>query len=331
MESIWFKVKVWWYKQTHFEFFSIPKLYFPIALYALFVAIQLRDFYWIKYVNPRIYLSGIVEHSKNYLLKKIPSQYSISSVFGEKGISLHELVEKITKASLEFPLVIKPDCGSRGLNIYKVTSFEELEQKYDNARNYVIQEYADYKNEYAVFYIRYPNEPTGKVTSLVQKEFMKFIGDGNTTLWNLISHHPRAWLYTKRMQEVFSNKELASVVPKDKVISASFVGAHSGGTIFLDKNHLITEKISRVFDAITQEIPEFYYGRYDVKAHSLKDLENGNFKVLELNGALGEPVHMYHPGTSITKGYSILFSNWFQMSKIARLNKKRGVSVYKKT
>jgi hypothetical protein len=31
-------------------------------------------------------------------------------------------------------------------------------------------------------------------------------------------------------------------------------------------------------------MPEFYFGRYDIKTKSVKDLYEGKFKIIELNG-----------------------------------------------
>lgn len=330
MKKIKTTIKIWWYKQTHFEFFSIKRLYFPVVIYSIYKAMEMRDFYWLKYVNPNIYLSGITEHSKELLLQFLPKEQSIKSFFIPKGTSDKDIERLYLESKISFPLVVKPDCGSRGLRIYKVHSLNELIDQHNNSANFLVQESVDLPLEFAVFYIRYPNKEFGKVTSLVQKEFMKFVGDGQSTLFDLIMNHNRAWLYIKRMKEVYSQEQLYSIVPNGSIVEASFVGSHSGGTIFYDKNNLITEKLSEKIDEITKHIPEFYYGRYDVKTNSFEEMEKGNFKILELNAAIGEPVHMYDPKTSVLRGYSILLSYWSVMTKIARINKKRKIIPVKK-
>lgn len=330
MKNIFTSIKIWWYKQTHFEFFSIPKIYLPIVIFSLYQAIKMRDFYWLKYVNPNIYLSGITEHSKQLLLQHIPISNRINDIFVPKNSSLKEIKEKIKSSSLSFPLVIKPDCGSRGIDIYKVNNIDELPVDLDLTRKYVIQEMVIRDNEYGVFYIKYPNEKKGSVVSLVEKEYMKFIGDGNRTLRELIMDHDRAWLYLKRMDQVYSREELQTIIPTGVTIPASFVGSHSGGTIFHDVSNKITKPLSRCIDTLSSHIPEFYYGRYDIKADSIADIQRGNFKVLELNAAIGEPAHMYDPNNSIYKGYSILLSFWQKMATIAQQNKSRKISPAKK-
>lgn len=330
MNNLSLKVRSWLYKQTHFEFFSINRLYLPVLVYSLYQSILFRKLFWYAYVNPIIYNGGLNEHSKQALLKYFTGKNLIPSFFIKKGSSKKILEQLCLDSKLSFPLVVKPDCASRGKNIYKVYSMKELLETYNNSIDYLVQEVIDLPEEFAVFYVRYPDKERGYVTSLVQKEFMKFVGDGKKTLLELIYTHPRAWLYLKKMNKIFPKDEQARVLEKDEVIKASFVGSHNGGTIFYNKSSLITEKISHYFDSLTKKIPEFYYGRYDIKAKSLKDLENGDFKVLELNAAIGEPVHMYDPKTTIKQGYSILLSYWVTMKKIAIQNKKRGISLAKK-
>lgn len=330
MNGLFLTVKSWWYKQTHFEFFSIHRLYLPVLFYSLYQSLVFRKIHWYAYVNPRIYNAGLNEHSKQEVLKYFSKKNSIPSFFIKKGSTQKQLEQKFLDSKLSFPLVVKPDHATRGKRIYKVYSLDELLETYNNSVDYLIQETIDLPEEFAIFYVRYPNDDKGTVTSLVQKEFMKFIGDGKKTLMQLICEHPRAWLYLTRMKEIFTYDELHKIVQKNNIIKASFVGSHSGGTVFYNKNHLISKKLSQYIDSLTKKVPEFYYGRYDVKAESFDALENGDFKILELNAAIGEPVHMYDPTTTIIEGYSILLGYWSIMKKIALQNKKRGVSLAKK-
>lgn len=58
-------------------------------------------------------------------------------------------------------------------------------------------------------------------------------------------------------------------------------------TDFVNLNHLITPKLIRIIDNISKKILNFYLGRYDIRAHSLEDVTNGNFYILEANGTMG--------------------------------------------
>jgi virulence-associated protein VapD len=56
---------------------------------------------------------------------------------------------------------------------------------------------------------------------------------------------------------------------------------------FINLNHLITPKLNMIIDNISKQIPNFYVGRYDIRAYTLEQLINGKFYILEANGTMG--------------------------------------------
>jgi hypothetical protein len=330
MKYFFINLKVWWYKQTHFEFFGKTKKYLPISIFAFYQALKIQSFNWISYINPTIYKSGLFGHSKNYLLNQLPQEVILKSVFIKKKTLVSVVIKMIHNKELTFPLVVKPDCLYNGIGIQKIENIKELTKKYDGNYDLLIQEFASYKKEYALFYIRFPEDTNGKIISLIEKEFMQFVGNGILTLAEIINNHPRGWLYIKKLTEIYSEKKLQSIPKHNEIILAGFIGSHHRGVLFHNKLSKITKKMSQTFDTLTKNIPEFYYGRYDIMADSILEIEHGNFEILELNGALGEPVHVYDSKTTIREGYSVLFEYWSIMKKIARQNMKRGIKTAKK-
>jgi hypothetical protein len=305
-------------------------MYIPVIPLMMYYFIKVRSLNWFSYINPNIYQSGLFGHSKFEVLQYIPKKVLPKTIYSEKNTPIKDIKFLLRENNMKLPLVVKPDTLYRGIGVQKILSYDDLENiSIDDAL--VFQELSIKKKEFGVFYIRYPNQPSGKVVSLIEKEFMYFIGDGFSTLDELINNHPRAWLYQKTLQEYFSKKEYSSVPIKKSIISANFVGSHNKGTIFLNKNKNITPRLSKVFDVVTKNVPEFYYGRYDVKADSIEHLENGDFEILELNGALAEPVHIYDPSTTIIMGYKTLFKFWKIIGTIANQNKQRKIKIAKKT
>jgi hypothetical protein len=55
----------------------------------------------------------------------------------------------------------------------------------------------------------------------------------------------------------------------------------------INHNTKITDKIHQLFDEISQKIPGFYVGRYDIRLRNLEDFEKGKFKIIEVNGTMG--------------------------------------------
>jgi hypothetical protein len=54
------------------------------------------------------------------------------------------------------------------------------------------------------------------------------------------------------------------------------------------------------FDRISYDIPEFYFGRFDVRFSDFQELQQGGgFKIVEINGAGGEANHIWDRKTPI--------------------------------
>jgi hypothetical protein len=62
---------------------------------------------------------------------------------------------------------------------------------------------------------------------------------------------------------------------------------------YINLKHLITPQLNRIIDTISKSIPNFYVGRYDIRCHSLTDLSNGRFYILEVNGPMGFDLTRY--------------------------------------
>ena len=79
------------------------------------------------------------------------------------------------------------------------------------------------------------------------------------------------------------------------------------------------------FDAISRGIDGFYFGRYDVKAESLQDLEAGKIKIIELNGMGSLPTHIYDPENDMRNAYKELFRHRKIAYDISKKNKALGI------
>ncbi|HEX4374165.1 MAG TPA: hypothetical protein VHZ50_12765, partial [Puia sp.] len=70
-----------------------------------------------------------------------------------------------------------------------------------------------------------------------------------------------------------------------------------------------------------KSVPEFYYGRLDIKYNSWEELcEGKNFSVIELNGAGSEPTHIYDPKHSLFFVWKEVVRHWHLLFKISKMN-----------
>ena len=236
-----------------------------------------------------------------------------------------EKVEKImTQNDMRFPVILKPDVGFRGYMVKKIDNIQDL-KAYLKLFNHpkILQEFVDYPNEMGVFYHRYPNKSSGEITSITLKKYLTIEGDGRSALEQLIRKDERAVLYFDLLK-IIHEKNLDYVYPKGEKIILSFIGNHSKGTQFLNGNHLISSKLTEIIDQISRETEGWYYGRIDLKYDSFeKLLDGGEFKILEINGIISEPTHIYdasHKDCTYFSAIKSIKDHWERMDQIAKLN-----------
>jgi hypothetical protein len=190
--------------------------------------------------------------------------------------------------------------------------------------DFLIQEFLDLPLEFGVFYVRKPSQSTGQVISINAKEMLSVTGNGQDTLAKLVYRNDRARLQEERLQKIF-NDRWNLIIPANEVVVLNTIGNHCLGTKFMNGNNLITPKLNASFDAISKQVNGFYFGRYDLRCASLTDLENGNVKIMELNGCGAEPAHIYQPGFSFWQALGVMYQHWKTLYEISVENHERGV------
>lgn len=316
-----------WTKLTKWEYWPFEVVYFPIFFYWLWLSLKARSFFFFSAANPSIETGGMLGESKFEILKKIENRYKPETIFIDMPMDTNTVLQKMLEGGISFPLIAKPDIGERGWKVEKIHNQEELEAYVKQMKvNFLIQEYIDYELELGLFYYRFPNQKKGVISSIVLKEFLTLRGDGKSTVQELILGHQRARLQYKVLQIKYRSM-MREVLPHDEKITLVYIGNHCRGTKFLNGNHLINNRLVEVFDQISQSIPGFHYGRYDIRCKSLEELYDGReIKILELNGAGAEPGHIYDPEFPFLKVYGVLFHHWSVLYKISKANYLNGTA-----
>ena len=307
------------------EYWPSYMFYVPLLPYAFYLAIKSRSFGFFSAVNPSIEGSGNGLESKYKTLQLVPDTYKPQSIFVSNNQKLKKTLSDLQHEKIEFPLIIKPNIGFRGLLVKKINSQEELHnylKKY-NTIDLIIQEFIAHKNECGIFYYRIPGDKKGHITSITLKKYLSVIGDGKSTLKKLIKKSERAKNYLNIVLEL--NKENLEFIPKrNEEITLTVIGNHSKGTQFINGNHLINKLLTNALDTINVDIEGWNYGRIDVKYNNFNDLLNGeNFKILEINGVISEPTHIYDASKgSYLKALKSIKNHWKIIYKIGVKNKQ---------
>ncbi len=271
-------------------------------------------------------MGGMFGESKYDVLKKIPEQYIPKTILIPAKTSKQEVLNALSKNNFQLPVIFKPDLGERGFMVKKIKSESDIDLYLAQLPfSFLIQEFIDLPLEFGVFYTRFPQENKGAVTSVVMKEMLHVVGDGLSTLKELILAKDRAKLQWNTLKIAYHDR-LEEVLPKGEKLELVSIGNHCLGTMFLDGGKLIHPKLSETFDNISKQIDGFYFGRYDLRCNTINDLYEGKIKVMELNGCGAEPAHIYQPGFPLEKALGVLFKHWKTIFRIARENVKQGAT-----
>ena len=234
--------------------------------------------------------------------------------------------EKLSASVISYPFVVKPDVGGQGILFRKIDDEESLKRYHSMVPvEYIVQEMAKYPMEVSVFHIRHPKEQKGIITGFLHKIPMQVTGDGRQTLEQLITNHPKA---AKRVGELKGKheKNWDKVLPVGEKYALSYAANHNRGAQFVDLKAHIDDRLLAVFDKISHDVNDFFYGRYDIMCKSIEDLKQGkNYTILEYNGCGAEPNHFYDTGYTLFGAYREILKHWKALYRICSYNRSRGV------
>jgi hypothetical protein len=318
-------LKNFFYKLTHWEKWPFKLIYFPISFIWAWYILRSRSFWFFTPSNPTITFGGLEGEGKKEMYDQLPKHTYPTTTYIDPKIDFEQALDQIHKAGLGYPFVVKPENGMMGL-LFRIIDNEQQLKKYHTLSpfEYIAQGFSDYPVEVSIFYYRHPSQKKGTVSGFIMKEYMQVKGDGKTDLKTLIDNHSKAKLQMEEMEAKHSSN-FGKILPKGEVYFLSFAGNHNRGARFINLHKEIDEKIEALCDSLSTEENKFYYGRYDIKCHSIEDLKNQkNFIILEYNGAGAEPNHIYDCGKSLFGAYREILKHWKMLFKISRYNHKLG-------
>ena len=303
-------------------------LHFP---YALYLILKHRSASLPAIANPSILTGGIAGESKTDMFALVgPYARERFAPFTTivAGAPRERVLRALADAAIAYPLVAKPDIGRNGRGVkimHDEESLMEYLRSFPHDVRIVLQRYVSDEGEAGVFYVRKPSETHGRITSLTLKYFPHVLGDGHSTLRELIKRDPRA----SRISHIYfrrNKRDLDRVIASGKRHRLVSVGNHVRGSIFVNGADYITPAMEDAFDRISKDIDGFYFGRFDVRFSDIEDLKQGkDFWILEYNGVSSEPTHVWDRRTSMLDTYRTMLAHWRYAFEIGAENRTRGV------
>ncbi|MCU0467896.1 MAG: hypothetical protein MUF58_04775 [Arcicella sp.] len=321
------RLPLWLIKLTHFEYWTWWMFYIPLLPYWLFQAIRTRSLTFFTNADPCIDYGGFFGESKMDILRQIPVEYLPKTIFIPLGTPLNEILDKLIQADLVYPIICKPNVGERGTQVEKLYSNYDLIKYLENVtEDFIVQEFITYDIELGVLYYRYPDQPSGYVSSVTRKEFLSVVGDGKSTVEQLMQQSTRARFQLTSMRKRIGEMGMNEIIKAGEKRILEPIGNHCRGTKFLDNNFLINKQLHDVFNKIALPIEGFHYGRFDMKVKTIEDLYEGkNIRIMELNGVSSEPGHIYDPKNTLWAAYRDLARHWKIIADISIQQQKRGI------
>ena len=297
----------------------------PVYGFWLWFATRARHLIFFSNINPAIPLGGAMGESKWDILKLLPKEIVPKTILVEANDDFEKVLTALQHAEIGFPLIAKPDIGERGFLVKKIENQQILREYLSRwPVKFILQEFLSMPLEASVLYHIFPGEGGAfGISSVCLKEFLSVRGDGLLIIRQLMAQNARSAFQIERFEREF--REVLEEIPAaGETVLLEPIGNHSRGTKFLNGNHLITPEMIEAFEPICRQILGVQYARFDLKCDSLEALQCGTFKVMELNGILGEPAHIYDPSHGIFRAYRDLCWHCRLLFRLHRAQKKRG-------
>ena len=294
--------------------------YWQSMAYYFFYSARFRSFTFFCACDPAIDMGGMLDENKTDIYNLLPEAFVPLTITCYKVITSRE---EISKSKITFPLIIKPNVGFRGYLVVKVDTYEELEnflKDQDLNREWLIQEFLDFKKEYSLLFYRQPNSGQRGITSLIEKIYPTIIGNGKDTLGQLIEKYNNPFL-DKNTLEVKFQEKWNFVPSKEEKIVLDEIGNYSRGAKFYSLQDKIDHSLIEATEYFFKDVEGLDFFRMDFKADSLEEYKNGNFKILEINGAKSEPLHIYDPKYSFWENTKTNHHHWKIMKDIVKERK----------
>ncbi len=318
---------------SFFEFWPGWLFYTPVVLHCIALGLRHRSPVLLTAANPRITSGGLCGELKTSILDQVGeperhllAPYATLTVTGTAD-DLAAAEHAMAAAGLVYPIVAKPDIGCNGAGVRLARGPDALAAYlagFPRGERAVLQEFIPLENEAGIFYVRHPDEAQGRITSITFKETPFVVGDGRRRLRELILDDPRAGriahLYLPRLAE-----RLEEVPAQGQRVALVFVGNHCKGAIFRDGTSHATQALTARIERFARAIPEFHFGRIDVRFSSLAALGRGEgFRVIEVNGAGSEATHVWDPRTKLLQAWRDQFLHYGLAYRIGAANRSRG-------
>ena len=310
--------------------------YAPVVLQWIALGLWHRDMSLPSAANPCIEAGGLCGESKSAILDQLPNEARglvaphatfVTASEPDRDADHAAAAGAMARAALAFPLVAKPDIGCNGTGVRLVADRAALDAyvaSFPRGRRIMLQAYVAYEHEAGLFYVRLPGETRGRITSVTLKHAPYVVGDGRRSLAELVRADPR-YRYQVGLLLPHLGDRANTVPATGERVRLVFVGNHCKGSVFENGAREATAALSNAVGRFAATLPEFHFGRIDVRFESPGALRRGTgFTVIEVNGAGSEATHIWDPTTRLVDAMRAQLWHFGAAWRIGAANRRRG-------
>jgi membrane protein DedA with SNARE-associated domain len=325
-QQLWRRVSARLGRWTRPEFWPAWLVYAPLGPWLLWLAARHGGIGSLGAANPGFEDGGFVGESKSAILQALPPAWTAPSALVAPGDPIGRLRafdDAMREGAWTFPVILKPDVGQKGVGVRRIGSRDDAVAYFATEPGPVIvQRYHPGPFEAGIFYYRRPDEARGRIFSITDKRFPVLVGDGASTVEQLLWEHSR---YRLQVPLFLHRHDGARVLGDGEALALVTAGNHCQGAVFLDGEELITPELSARIDAIARQVPGFFIGRFDVRYASLDAFRRGDdLTIVELNGVTSESTNIYDPNYGAWRAWRTLARQWQLVFEIGAANRARG-------
>jgi len=297
--------------------FWISKLfYYQSIIYFYYNSLRFWSFTFFSAANPAIKYGGMLDDKKSDTYRFLPDRLVPVTIVTDQS---QDFLAQMRYRSLDFPIIVKPDVGFKGFLVAKIdneASLFQFVQRFED-KSFIIQEYVDFEREYSILLYRYPISGRTYVSSFIEKSYPQVLGDGIHTLEQLIDDDDNPFIDKSWVKEKWGS-ELSRVLRRKEIFRLDDIGNYSRGAKFHSLNHLLDNEYIEWADSLMRGMEGIDFCRLDLKADSERAMLQNEYKIMELNGAKSEPLHIYDPMYSFADVIKDIHTHWTILSAIVR-------------
>ena len=302
-----------------------PVLVVPMAAQWLWLSLRYGSLSLPSAADPSIAIGGLVGESKiDYYDQVEPGlrQWLARTAAIACGpTAAQDARAALVRLGLSFPVIAKPDIGWCGFGVRRLDDAAALDayvEAYPAGETFLLQEYLDLPGEAGVFYVRWPEQPAGRLLSLTVRHPPHVVGDGVSSVRALVSRDDglrgRSALY----------QDLARVPARGQIVPLSTVWSFRMGGGYEASSGAITPALEETLDAIAASMPNLHVARFDIRFASASSLARGDFRIIEINGAGSEAIEFFDPSVPFFAAYRGILAKQAMVFAIAARNRDRG-------